>query len=364
MCGITGYVCFKDEVPERVTDMFTEMLVGIRSRGKDATGIAYLTTDSGGIVELCVDKEPVEAGEYIKKPGFISMLNAAPNVAIGHTRAATQGKPEDNNNNHPIISLDNTMALIHNGVIRNDGELFRKHSLPRVGEVDSEVIMRMLEKCESTDPKKMVAEAMPSISGSYAVALLDLTRPNKLWLYRHNNPIVLGWWDEGKTLFFASEDKHIKNAWRNCTGIEEARVGQESGLLKSLFASIPTVQLSSDIVFEIDRGRQDIDASEFETYTWTPPQGRGGLWNYGASEGYYAGTAWNSGKPKTTPTKKGSTTKSQYATAFNCHYVCATCNTEAMLPSDSYSFRLGMSCLNSGCMYEMRLVKISTKGVK
>ena len=63
--------------------------------------------------------------------------------AIVHTRAATQGTPERNENNHPIIIPG--IAGIHNGMLVNDHTVSAKLKLPRVAEVDSEVIFHIIQ---------------------------------------------------------------------------------------------------------------------------------------------------------------------------------------------------------------------------
>ena len=57
------------------------------------------------------------------RPGSQLSLGELPRDArtvILHTRFATQGSTSDNRNNHPVISPEGNIALVHNGVISND----------------------------------------------------------------------------------------------------------------------------------------------------------------------------------------------------------------------------------------------------
>lgn len=65
---------------------------------------------------------------------------------ILHTRYATQGPVSNNDNNHPVLSPDGNIALIHNGVIWNDFQL-RKGLLSdySLAEVDTSVIPALIQ---------------------------------------------------------------------------------------------------------------------------------------------------------------------------------------------------------------------------
>ena len=109
MCGITGYIGYRDSI--------SVLLNGLRRleyRGYDSAGIALLNEK-----ELtCIKK----AGKVSDLQTLIddSILNG--NCGIAHTRWATHGLPNDINA-HPHMDHTGRIALVHNGIIENHGAL-------------------------------------------------------------------------------------------------------------------------------------------------------------------------------------------------------------------------------------------------
>ena len=118
---------------------------------------------------------------------------------IFHTRMKTQGTEKNNNNNHPLYSKTGT-AIVHNGIIHNDKEIFGKRQ--RDGEVDSEAILHMLSVKYKGDKIKRLFDRL---EGSFAVAVIDKNQPEKLFLIRRDNPIDLYFNSEDEILYFCSE---------------------------------------------------------------------------------------------------------------------------------------------------------------
>ena len=126
MCGIMGFFSFGNTLPdkEKITDMFSLL----ETRGRDASGFAFIDDNN-----LVVHKAPIKSSELIKTDEWKN-LNL-PKVMILHTRMKTQGSETNNANNHPLFSK-NGIAIVHNGIIYNDKEIFGKKQ--RDAEVDSE----------------------------------------------------------------------------------------------------------------------------------------------------------------------------------------------------------------------------------
>ena len=105
MCGIVGYIGNKQVVP-----ILLEGLHRLEYRGYDSAGIAVM---EGG--ELC----------RVRMQGKVSSLTAQlaersfeSTIGMGHTRWATHGKPSEVNA-HPHASSDESVMVVHNGIIEN-----------------------------------------------------------------------------------------------------------------------------------------------------------------------------------------------------------------------------------------------------
>src|SRR5690606_26680331 len=116
MCGIVGYVGAQ-QADGRPLDVVMGGLKRLEYRGYDSAGVALVP--QGGRTLATAKK----AG---KLSTLVAALEADPlppaTAAIGHTRWATHGAPNDVNA-HPHVSEDGTVAVIHNGIIENFAEL-------------------------------------------------------------------------------------------------------------------------------------------------------------------------------------------------------------------------------------------------
>ena len=134
MCGIVGYVG-TDHAKERIIDG----LKRLEYRGYDSAGIA-LPID--GKIEIRKHVGEIKNLEkIIAEPEFDS------SVGIGHTRWATHGVPSDLNA-HPHANADNSIAIVHNGIIENYQEikewLVKDYGVKFKSETDSEVIAHLI----------------------------------------------------------------------------------------------------------------------------------------------------------------------------------------------------------------------------
>ena len=119
-------------------------------------------------------------------------------LGIGHTRWATHGAPNDANA-HPHLSGDGQLALIHNGIIENYHAL--KETLANRGHVfhsdtDTEVLVHLIEEVlkssEELDLFEATRIALDEVVGAYAIAVMDVARPDELVLARKSSPLVIG----------------------------------------------------------------------------------------------------------------------------------------------------------------------------
>ena len=161
MCGIVGYVG-TGYAKERVSDG----LKRLEYRGYDSAGIA-MPVDGKIEIRKTVG-EIVNLEKIIAEPEF-----DAP-VAIGHTRWATHGAPSTVNF-HPHGNTEQTIAIVHNGIIENYQEireyLQTEYGVHFASETDSEVIAHLIGLYYDGDLHQAVNKAVEQMRGT--IALMD-----------------------------------------------------------------------------------------------------------------------------------------------------------------------------------------------
>ena len=165
-------------------------MAAISERGSDAAGYCYRGLD----VALAIHKERSGAS------GLLDSIRVPSKArhALVHVRDYTKGHPSLEANNHPI--RHGSVVGIHNGIIRNDEEIFAEYGFERAEPgmtVDSEAIFALMELERSS------AQALDKLYGSMASAWMDEREPEVVYLARGmGRPLWIG---EGrKELFFAS----------------------------------------------------------------------------------------------------------------------------------------------------------------
>ena len=187
MCGIVGGIAERN-----VTPLLLEGLRRLEYRGYDSSGIALLAANS--------QIQRVRAlGKIRQLESKISEENMpfAGNTGIAHTRWATHGVPSENNA-HPHI-CNNTVAVVHNGIIENYQAL--KQSQTDAGyrftsETDTEVVAHAihqhLSKLDSPSLLGAVQVAVTELEGAYALGVILAGDPDTLIAARKGSPLVIG----------------------------------------------------------------------------------------------------------------------------------------------------------------------------
>ena len=193
MCGIVGYVG-EEHAKERIIDG----LKRLEYRGYDSAGIAL---PINGKIEIRKHVGEIKNLEkIIGEPAYDS------SVGIGHTRWATHGAPSDLNA-HPHANGDNSIAIVHNGIIENYQEikewLIRDYGVKFKSETDSEVIAHLIGIYYDGDLLQAVNRAVEQMRGAYAVAAIAAAEPDKIVAVRKDAPLVAG---IGKGFNFIASD--------------------------------------------------------------------------------------------------------------------------------------------------------------
>lgn len=195
MCGIVGYVGHREASP-----IILKGLKRLEYRGYDSAGIALL---NGKSLEVYKKKGKVSALE-----AELDGKNTSSKIAMGHTRWATHGEPNDTNA-HPHYSASGKLAIIHNGIIENYATL--KQNLMQKGHVfksqtDSEVLIHFIEEIQNETGYSLVESvrlALQGVAGAYAIVIMDEENPTNLIAARKGSPLVIG---IGKDEYFFASD--------------------------------------------------------------------------------------------------------------------------------------------------------------
>jgi glucosamine 6-phosphate synthetase-like amidotransferase/phosphosugar isomerase protein len=197
MCGIMGFYCFGNMKPDKAK--ISIMFSLLESRGRDASGYAFIKGNN-----LIVDKAPIHSSAFVKSKEWQDL--ELPKIMIMHTRMKTQGSEQNPSNNHPLYNKEG-VAIVHNGIIHNDHEIFGKNQ--RDGEVDSEAVLAVFSSKTKGDKIKRVFDR---IEGSFAVAIINKAEPDTLVLIKKDNPIDMYYNTDQDILYFCSEREIMQEA--------------------------------------------------------------------------------------------------------------------------------------------------------
>ena len=196
MCGIVGYIGHRDAYP-----VIIKGLHRLEYRGYDSAGLVLfdgeklkMSKTKGKVsdLELICEKENTKTGK----------------VGMGHTRWATHGVPNDVNS-HPHFSNSGKLVIIHNGIIENY-EPIKKELIKRgytfKSDTDTEVLINLIEDVKKKDNiglGKAVQIALNQVVGAYAIAVIDLDKPDEIIAARLGSPLAIG---VGEDEFFIASD--------------------------------------------------------------------------------------------------------------------------------------------------------------
>lgn len=218
MCGLAGLLlCPQPRSPEAwasIRDAFTRNLLSNEERGWHAAGVALVQRDG----RLFLFKQPGPASHLVQTGGYravLDQLGPETTAVLGHARAPTKGSPENNANNHPLLA--GQVVGIHNGHIANDDELFARLALPREAEVDSEIIVRLLDALPGgmSDAQylALAAEYLALVRGPCAVLAVDLRTPGRLLVLKYDAPLCMHYHEPWQALFFSSRYVFVRSAF-------------------------------------------------------------------------------------------------------------------------------------------------------
>lgn len=183
MCGIIGYIGNKNCVPFLISG-----LKRLEYRGYDSAGIGILNNDKALVVK--------NKGKVSKLESKLESLSLSSNIGIGHTRWATHGIPNEINA-HPHLNQDNSLFIIHNGIIENYQVLKKiliNQGFKFKSDTDSEVLAHLIDTFikKGNDLTRSVQMALSEVKGTYGLAVIYSAEPDKIVAARKGSPLVVG----------------------------------------------------------------------------------------------------------------------------------------------------------------------------
>ena len=183
MCGIVGYIGKNNCIPILING-----LKRLEYRGYDSAGIGVINSTKSIVIK--------NKGKVSLLEERVSKVNLESHLGIGHTRWATHGIPNEINA-HPHTNNDNTLFIIHNGIIENFQPL--KKSLQKLGyefksDTDSEVLAHLIDSflVKNYSLAEAVQLSLNEIEGTYGLAVIYAKEPDKLIAARKGSPLVIG----------------------------------------------------------------------------------------------------------------------------------------------------------------------------
>jgi glucosamine--fructose-6-phosphate aminotransferase (isomerizing) len=183
MCGISGIV---GQHP--VSGALLESIRNLEYRGYDSCGVAIVNRSG-----LVVRKDVGSVDEVDRR---IHLAEVEGCVGIAHTRWATHGEVTQGNA-HPHTSCGGEFAVVHNGIIANYRHL-REELLSEGHEfrsaTDTETIVHLIEKYSRSmgSLERAFAKALGRLEGSYAVAMVSVHEPDRIYCARFESPLLIG----------------------------------------------------------------------------------------------------------------------------------------------------------------------------
>ncbi|WP_299212062.1 glutamine--fructose-6-phosphate transaminase (isomerizing) [uncultured Dokdonia sp.] len=257
MCGIVGYIGYRDAYP-----IILQGLQRLEYRGYDSAGIALY---DGKNLKLSKTKGKVED----LKKRLESEMSTEGSIGIGHTRWATHGVPNDVNS-HPHISNSGNLVIIHNGIIENYDPL-RKELINRgytfTSDTDTEVLVNLIEDVKIKEGVKLgkaVQIALNQTIGAYAIAVFDKTKPNEIVVARLGSPLAIGVGDD--EFFIASDATPFIEFTNNAIYLEDGEMAVVRDHKKLKIRKIKDDSLVDPYIQELQLNLEQIEKGGYDHF--------------------------------------------------------------------------------------------------
>jgi len=243
MCGIVGYISNKEKL--KLAE-FMMMIKSLDYRGYDSWGVSHLTDKINITKEIGKIENTDIQGES--------------NLILGHTRWATHGGVTKENA-HPHLSNDETISLVHNGIIENYQDLKSKLvGFNFSGQTDTEVLTNYIQSKLNEDTLSSFVDVLSELKGTYAIGFLKRGE-NRIYFARKDSPLVLGIGSNEN--FLSSDVTSFFDKTKTVIYLEDGDYGYIEGNSVKIFNSGEEVERKkSTITWDIDKAKK----GEFEHF--------------------------------------------------------------------------------------------------
>lgn len=241
MCGIVGCVLNKTAAPTLLNSIRK-----LEYRGYDSVGISTVT-DTINIKK--------GSGKINEVDSRINLTDLEGTTGIAHVRWATHGNPTEENA-HPHNDCEDKISVVHNGIIENYKQLRQElidegHEFKSM--TDTEVIPHLIEKYmkDGCDLLCAVQKTVKRLEGSYAIAAISTSEPDRIVGARNESPLIIGVSEDGN--YLASDVPAILNETNQIIYLEDKEL----------------IVVENDNVEVLDYDLNKIE-KEVTTITWDP----------------------------------------------------------------------------------------------
>jgi glucosamine--fructose-6-phosphate aminotransferase (isomerizing) len=185
MCGIVGYVGHRPAL-----DVVLQGLSRLEYRGYDSAGVAVLDGAGG----LSVSRKAGPLANLTAELDGPSRNGFAGHAGMGHTRWATHGAPTDRNA-HPHSDSTGSVAVVHNGIIENFGQLraeLERDGVELVSDTDTETVAHLIAREYAGDLPAAMRAVCRRLDGSFTLVVTHAAEPDRIVAARRSSPLVVG----------------------------------------------------------------------------------------------------------------------------------------------------------------------------
>jgi glutamine---fructose-6-phosphate transaminase (isomerizing) len=183
MCGIFGIISEKNI---NLSDLAI-LAKNARQRGKDSSG--FLEFDGS---KFSINRYDFDLKKTVKK------VDKKNKIIIGHSRLVTNSMVD----NQPVIK--HNISVIHNGIVVNFEDLFKKFKFKQDLKIDTEIIADLLNFYlkKTKDLKSAINSVLGDIKGA-ASCVIHLEKIGKIILFTNNGSLY--WGKKEKYIYISSE---------------------------------------------------------------------------------------------------------------------------------------------------------------